>query len=303
MERDSFVFYRSFFDAIDACPVEHQRNIYRAIASYALFEQEPEIKGIEMAIFSMARPQIDANRKRFSAGSKGGAPKGSRNNPNGRRGKARTNQELTITNQKLTKVSFKQELTETSQELTQELTPEITPEKLVSETGLESVGYTLLTNQEQTVNKPNVNVNVNVNNNKLFNNNLLVEDAAVDAREVDSYQAFLDRFFADNRRGATEQFCKTLHVDETELKRLAYECVNEWRLAEYEMQSFQESVRYLMNHVRRKLAAEQSQIQKRQLHDATGIQFDRTLAQQQRGAEYAKYLHDLLNNPSGPEVP
>lgn len=304
MERDSFVIYRSFFDAIDACPVENQRNIYRAIASYALFEQEPEITGIEIAIFSMARPQIDANRKRFAAGSKGGAPKGSRNNPNGRRGKAKTNQELTLTNQELSEVSFKQELTKTNQELTHELTTEITPEKLVLETCLESDSYTLLTNQEQTENKPNVNVNVNVNNNKLFNNNLFVEDADVeDAREANPFRKFLEQFFAENRRGAIEQFCMTLHVDEAELERLALECVNEWTLADYKSQGFKADARYLMNHIRRKLAAEQTQLQKHQLHDTTGIQFSgRDAAQQQRGAEYAQYLHNLLNNPSGSEV-
>jgi hypothetical protein len=94
--RDAFIFYRSFYDAISRCPADLQSALYRAVASYALDCIEPDFSDNQMAaaIWTLIKPQLDANRKRYLNGCKGGAPVGSRNNPNGRRGN-RTNQELT----------------------------------------------------------------------------------------------------------------------------------------------------------------------------------------------------------------
>lgn len=79
MERDSFVFYKSFFEAIENCPVEQQRDIYRGIVLYALFGTMPEFEGVAKVVFTLVKPQIDANNKRFLNGKKGGAPKGNQN--------------------------------------------------------------------------------------------------------------------------------------------------------------------------------------------------------------------------------
>ena len=99
--RESFVFYRSFYESIGKLPDEVQLVLYRAVVDYGLNQVAPDFNGIASpaqpfieAIFAGIRPQLDANHKRFLNGCKGGAPKVSRNNPNGRRGK-RTNQELT----------------------------------------------------------------------------------------------------------------------------------------------------------------------------------------------------------------
>ena len=101
-ERESFIFYRSFFLSVDRLPEDMQLPLYKAIAQYALDRIEPDFSNsrhlqfIE-AIWDGIKPQLDANYRRFVNGCKGGAPKGSTNNPNGRRGKnqPRTNQELT----------------------------------------------------------------------------------------------------------------------------------------------------------------------------------------------------------------
>lgn len=104
--RESFVFYRSFYEAISACADDAQLALFKAVCQYGLDQEEPSFDGlydkkIPGAIWTLIRPQLDANEKRFRNGCLGGAPKGSHNNPNGRRG--RTNQELTETNQELTK--------------------------------------------------------------------------------------------------------------------------------------------------------------------------------------------------------
>ena len=93
--RESFVFYRSFFDAIDEAQIAEQRDIYRAIVKFGLDGEEPDpdcLTNIGRAIWRMARPQLVANWRRYENGCRGGAPLGSRNNPNGR---PRTNQKLT----------------------------------------------------------------------------------------------------------------------------------------------------------------------------------------------------------------
>lgn len=101
-ERDSFIFYRSFFLSVDRLPEDMQLLLYRAIAQYALDKIEPDFSSSQYlqfieAIWDGIRPQLDANYSRFVNGCKGGAPKGSANNPNGRRGKnkPKTNRELT----------------------------------------------------------------------------------------------------------------------------------------------------------------------------------------------------------------
>ena len=79
--RDSVVFYRSFFEAIqeEEDPVK-RAQAYDAILAYALDDIEPEgLKGIGKAAFILARPQIDANNKKHRDGCKGGAPKGNQN--------------------------------------------------------------------------------------------------------------------------------------------------------------------------------------------------------------------------------
>lgn len=94
--RDSFVFYRSFYEAIRDLPRDVQGEIYTAIMEYGLYGKETEqLKPIARSIFILLKPIIDANNSRHENAKKGGAPKGICNNPNGRRGKVRTNQEQT----------------------------------------------------------------------------------------------------------------------------------------------------------------------------------------------------------------
>ncbi len=83
MKRDSFIFYRSFFEAIDGLENATQQNqIYKAIIQYSLDFTEPELEGICKTIWILIKPQLDANIKRYrnglkgaKHGAKGGRPK------------------------------------------------------------------------------------------------------------------------------------------------------------------------------------------------------------------------------------
>ena len=72
--RDSFVFYRSFADAIAGLPPEEYKKVMQAIIGYALDGTEPTAGGIEYTVFCLVKPQIDANNKRYDNGKKGGRP-------------------------------------------------------------------------------------------------------------------------------------------------------------------------------------------------------------------------------------
>ena len=68
MARDSFIFYRSFYEAISELPKDNQADSYNAIMRYALDQEEIELTGISKAIFSLVKPQLDANYKKYENG-------------------------------------------------------------------------------------------------------------------------------------------------------------------------------------------------------------------------------------------
>lgn len=73
IERDSLVFYRSFYEAIKELPRDVQGEIYTAIMEYGLYGKEIEqLKPIARSIFALIKPQIDANNKKYVSGKKGG---------------------------------------------------------------------------------------------------------------------------------------------------------------------------------------------------------------------------------------
>ena len=68
--RDSMIFYRSFYEAIKELPLDTQGEIYNAIFCYGLDFQVPELSGVSKTIWTLIKPQIDANIKRFENGKK-----------------------------------------------------------------------------------------------------------------------------------------------------------------------------------------------------------------------------------------
>lgn len=68
---ESMVFYRSFYEAIKDLPLEAQGRIYSAIFAYGLDGEPPELQGLELSIFTLIKPQIDANNRKRENGKKG----------------------------------------------------------------------------------------------------------------------------------------------------------------------------------------------------------------------------------------
>ena len=113
MERESFVFYRSFRDAFRALDKDVRLRMYEAIIDYGLDLIEPHFEGIEKVLWTLIRPQLEANNKRFENGCKGGAPMGNQNarkQPKNNRKQPKNNQKQPNVNEndiRTLKTSFK----------------------------------------------------------------------------------------------------------------------------------------------------------------------------------------------------
>lgn len=68
--RDSVLFYRSFYDALKNIPPEERLKVYDSIMEYGMYDRDPDLDGVALAIFLLAKPQIDANNKRYENGCK-----------------------------------------------------------------------------------------------------------------------------------------------------------------------------------------------------------------------------------------
>lgn len=76
MEREYFIFYRSFYEAIKCMNEKVQLQVFTAIAEYALDGTEPTNLCKEaQGMFLLIRPVLDANNSRFKNGKLGGRPR------------------------------------------------------------------------------------------------------------------------------------------------------------------------------------------------------------------------------------
>lgn len=75
MKRDSFIFYGSFREAARALDDATRLALYDAIADYGLYDEMPEAASpLVQALFTLIRPQLEANARRREAGRMGGRP-------------------------------------------------------------------------------------------------------------------------------------------------------------------------------------------------------------------------------------
>ena len=80
MSRDSFVFYKSFYEAVKNIPETSQLEVYKSIFEYCFNDVIPDTNdGIAKAMFILMKPNIDNANARYQAsvenGKKGGRPK------------------------------------------------------------------------------------------------------------------------------------------------------------------------------------------------------------------------------------
>ena len=64
MERDSFIFYRSFYEAIKELPDKEKIEVFNAICEYTLNGKEIETKGISRAMWCVIKPILPADEEK-----------------------------------------------------------------------------------------------------------------------------------------------------------------------------------------------------------------------------------------------
>ncbi len=69
-KRDSFVFYRSFYESISTLDDESQINLYKAIIDFSLNQKEPILSGVALGFWTLIKPNLEANNKRWENGNK-----------------------------------------------------------------------------------------------------------------------------------------------------------------------------------------------------------------------------------------
>lgn len=76
MERDSFIFYKSFYEALIDIPKDIKLEVLTAVIEYALYGRQPEnLKPFARGMFILIKPNIDVNTVRYENGKKGGRKK------------------------------------------------------------------------------------------------------------------------------------------------------------------------------------------------------------------------------------
>lgn len=74
-DKNSFVFYRSFFEALQDLNDKDRLKLYDAICDLALNDIDTNLRGIANTVFKLIKPQVIANTERYANGKKGGRPK------------------------------------------------------------------------------------------------------------------------------------------------------------------------------------------------------------------------------------
>ena len=69
-KKESFVFYKSFFEALQDLKDKDRLQLYDAICELALNEKDTKLTGLPKTIFTLIKPQILANTKRYENGRK-----------------------------------------------------------------------------------------------------------------------------------------------------------------------------------------------------------------------------------------
>ena len=73
--KDSYIFYASFDEALRELPDRSRLKVYDAVSDYALRGIVAEFNGMEKAIFTLIKAQIDRRNQRVENGKKGGRKK------------------------------------------------------------------------------------------------------------------------------------------------------------------------------------------------------------------------------------
>ena len=73
--KESFTYYKSFAEGLKEVDDHTYRRLSDAIVNYALYDEEPDLNGLEMTVFQAWKANVDASNRRKENGRSGGRPK------------------------------------------------------------------------------------------------------------------------------------------------------------------------------------------------------------------------------------
>jgi len=79
--KESFVIYRSFYEALKDLDDTTQAHIFRAICAYSLDGSDTVFTGIAKIVWTLIKPQLESNNKKYINGHKGGRPNSQNEKP------------------------------------------------------------------------------------------------------------------------------------------------------------------------------------------------------------------------------
>lgn len=84
LKRGGFVFYYSYFEALEVLPEELKEQFFNGVMEYAFYGKEPDFNDLALKMaFKLVKGTMDSSNNRYDAcvqnGKKGGAPKGNTN--------------------------------------------------------------------------------------------------------------------------------------------------------------------------------------------------------------------------------
>ena len=218
----AFVFYPSFDRSLRHLPPEVRLEVYDAMSRYGCYgEVADDMSPMAMAIFELVKPTIDASITRYEGAGRGGAPKGSRNNPAGRRGKRQDVAPKAPEDSQDNDTELTEELIETNSELTQELT----------ETNSE------LTYADQELTETNSETNPELTSQKITNKikdkRIKIKDKRINncsRNYARAREEFLEDFFTESRQQAIACQAETLGITVEEYRQLVEQVLNDWEV-------------------------------------------------------------------------
>ncbi len=220
MERDSFIFYRSFYEAIRDLPRDIRLEVYTALMEYALYGRLPEgMKPFAKGLFALMKPVIDTNTVRFNNGCKGGRKKKAPAQPSS---------------------SAEGEAPSGVEGAARKETPAPVPD---SPSGVEGKA------RKDSAAKPTA-ASAFLPRVELQRDS---ETAAPEKKEADPDAAYLQQFFSPRRKNSLDTLCKSLGFktpDFARLRSLADMVIAEWKLSETVHDSFSDWSRHLISTMR-----------------------------------------------------
>ena len=261
VRRDTFIFYRSFLEGVEAFDDNEQLNLYRAITHYALNGIDPNLTGVAKAMFNVMKPQIDANTKKYLNGKNGGAPEGNNNNPNGRKG----NKTDARTDQKPTKNQ-----------------PRNNHKQTKNQTNVNNNNNKDEDDNDNDDDNDDDNINKKKNDNvKTFYNAVDVEDG-FDEVQLDICNGVKFLLHSKQHKETHKETAKKMGLTLEQYTTFGNEAISEWILCKHVHKDFNDAITHLFFHIRKKAVDYYKQM---------GISPDPRLT------EFNRYFDYITNNP------